>query len=385
MINENKPVIVAAFRTPQARKNGYFSEVRGEDLSVAIINHTLEKTGVDPKRVDDLLWGCAMQREEQDNNVARIIALMSALGEKTAASTINRWCASSLQAIMSASDSIAAGQRDCIIAGGVEHMTRVSMEEKTAYENFHPEFVKNYNLFELHMGMTAESVASKYNISRRDQDEYALRSHQKAIAAHENGHYKDEIVPIHVGENVRDVDEGMRKDTSMEKLSKLSPVFRSDGTVTAGNSSQISDGAAVTMVTSAEFAEENGLEILASIENHAVAGVDPKLMGIGPIYSTKKMLARTGGDISDFGLVEMNEAFASQCIHCQRELKISEKVFNLKGGAIAMGHPLGATGARLPVTLIHEMKRQNIERGLVTMCVGLGQGASMSFSRQGLN
>ena len=381
MTDENKPVIVAAFRTPQARKNGYFSEVRGEDLSVAIIDHTLEKTGIDPENVDDLLWGCAMQRGEQDNNIARMIALMSALGEKTPASTINRWCASSLQAIMSASDSIASGQRDCIIAGGVEHMTRVSMDEASSYKHFHPKFVEKYNLFELHMGMTAESVASKYNISRRDQDEYALRSHQKSIAAHENGYYKEEIVPIHVDGGVIDVDEGMRKDTSMEKLSKLPPVFRSDGTVTAGNSSQIADGAAVTMITSAEFAEKNGLDILASIESHAVAGVDPKLMGIGPIYSTKKMLARTGGKISDFGLVELNEAFASQCIHCQRELEIPEKVFNLKGGAIAIGHPLGATGARLPVTLIHEMKRQNIEKGLVSMCVGFGQGASMSFSR----
>ena len=377
-----KPVVVAAMRTPQGKKNGMFSEIRGEDLSIEIINQVLQATEIGSGEVDDLIWGCALQRGEQDNNIARIIGLMSSLGESVPATTVNRWCASAMQAIMTGSDSISAGQRDCVIAGGVEHMTRVPMEEDSSYGKMYPGFVQKYNLFELHMGMTAEAVAMEYGISRKDQDEYALRSHKNANLATESDKFGEEIVPIKVEGEVKDSDEGIRRDTSIEKLKGLRPVFKSDGTVTAGNSSQIADGASVVVITSDVFAEEHGLEILATVETHAVVGVDPRLMGIGPVPATKKLLSRMDKQIEDFDLVELNEAFASQCLYCQRELKIPEERFNVNGGAIAIGHPLGASGARLPVSLIHEMNRRNSKLGLATMCVGFGQGAAMAFSRE---
>ena len=358
-----------------------FSSTRGEDLSIEIINEVLQTTEVEPKEVDDLVWGCALQRGEQDNNIARIIGLMSSLGENVPATTVNRWCASSMQAIMTGSDAISAGQRECVIAGGVEHMTRVPMDEASSFTKIHPEFMQKYNIFELQMGMTAEAVAGEFNISRMDQDLYALRSHEKANSATKSGKFKEEIVPIEVEGEIKDEDEGIRENTSIEKLEKLQPVFRGDGTVTAGNSSQISDGAAVVMITSDSFAKERGLEILAAIDSHTVAGVDPRLMGVGPIPATQKLLSRVDKQIGDIDLVELNEAFASQCLHCQRELKIPEEKFNVNGGAIAIGHPLGASGARLPVSLIHEMNRRDVKRGLATMCVGLGQGAAMIFDR----
>ena len=358
-----------------------FSSTRGEDLSIEIINEVLQTTEVEPKEVDDLVWGCALQRGEQDNNIARIIGLMSSLGENVPATTVNRWCASSMQAIMTGSDAISAGQRECVIAGGVEHMTRVPMDEASSFTKIHPEFMQKYNIFELQMGMTAEAVAGEFNISRMDQDLYALRSHEKANSATKSGKFKEEIVPIEVEGEIKDEDEGIRENTSIEKLEKLQPVFRGDGTVTAGNSSQISDGAAVVMITSDSFAKERGLEILAAIDSHTVAGVDPRLMGVGPIPATQKLLSRVDKQIRDIDLVELNEAFASQCLHCQRELKIPGEKFNVNGGAIAIGHPLGASGARLPVSLIHEMNRRDVKRGLATMCVGLGQGAAMIFDR----
>ena len=381
MSTKIKPVVVAAMRTPQGKRNGMFSSTRGEDLSIEIINEVLQTTEVEPKEVDDLVWGCALQRGEQDNNIARIIGLMSSLGESVPATTVNRWCASSMQAIMTGSDAISAGQRECVIAGGVEHMTRVPMDEASSFTKIHPEFMQKYNIFELQMGMTAEAVAGEFNISRMDQDLYALRSHERANSATKSGKFKEEIVPIEVEGEIKDEDEGIRENTSIEKLEKLQPVFRGDGTVTAGNSSQISDGAAVVMITSDSFAKERGLEILAAIDGHTVAGVDPRLMGVGPIPATQKLLSRVDKQIGDIDLVELNEAFASQCLHCQRELKIPEEKFNVNGGAIAIGHPLGASGARLPVSLIHEMDRRDVKRGLATMCVGLGQGAAMIFDR----
>ena len=256
-----------------------------------------------------------MQRGEQDNNIARIIGLMSSLGESVPATTVNRWCASSMQAIMTGSDAISAGQRECVIAGGVEHMTRVPMDEASSFTKIHPEFMQKYNIFELQMGMTAEAVAGEFNISRMDQDLYALRSHEKANSATKSGKFKEEIVPIEVEGEIKDEDEGIRENTSIEKLEKLQPVFRGDGTVTAGNSSQISDGAAVVMITSDSFAKERGLEILAAIDGHTVVGVDPRLMGVGPIPATQKLLYRVDKQIGDIDLDELKEAFASQCLH----------------------------------------------------------------------
>ncbi|SFR50441.1 thiolase family protein [Halogeometricum limi] len=375
-----QPVIAAAYRTPFGKAGGVFEDTRSEDLSVALIDHILDETGVDADAVDDLMWGVAQQRGEQDNNVARVIALLSELGEGTPATSINRWCASSMQAIISASDAVAAGNRDCIVAGGVENMSRVPMDGDS-YTHLHPELSERYNVFQLQMGMTAEKVASEYDVSREAQDEFALRSHQRAADAADSGRFDDEIVPIQTDDGVVTDDEGIRRDTSLETLAGLSPAFTGDGTVTAGNSSQLTDGAAAVLVTSREFAEENGLDVLAEVGTNAVAGVDPTVMGIGPVPATRNLLERNGRDVDDYDLVELNEAFASQCVYAMDELGIDEDVFNVNGGAIALGHPLGASGARLPVTLIHEMIKRDVERGLATLCVGFGQGAAIEFSR----
>ncbi|WP_435183132.1 thiolase family protein [Halobellus sp. EA9] len=374
------PVIAAARRTPFGKAGGVFADVRSEDLSVALVDHLLDEHGLESDDVDDLMWGVAQQRGEQDNNVARVIALLSDLGESVPATSINRWCASSMQAITSAADAIAAGNRECIIAGGVESMSRVPMDGDS-YQHLHPELSERYNVFQLQMGMTAEKVAEEYDISREAQDEYALRSHRRAAEATESGKFAAEIVPFEVdGETVTE-DEGIRPDTSLEALSGLSPAFAGDGTVTAGNSSQMTDGAAATLVTSRAFAEERGLDVLAEVGTNAVAGVDPTVMGIGPVPATRALLERAGTDIDDYGLVELNEAFASQCVYARRELGIDEERYNVNGGAIAIGHPLGASGARLPVTLIHEMERRDVERGLATLCVGFGQGQAIEFLR----
>ncbi|RDI72125.1 thiolase family protein [Halopelagius longus] len=374
------PVIAAAYRTPFGKAGGVFEDTRSEDLSVALIDHIMEETGLQSADVNDLMWGVAQQRGEQDNNVARVIALLSELGEGTPATSINRWCASSMQAVISASDAIAAGNRECIIAGGVESMSRVPMDGDS-YQHLHPELSEKYNVFQLQMGMTAEKVAEQEGVSREEQDEYALRSHNRAAEATESGRFDDEIVPIETDDGVVTKDEGIRYDTSLEALSSLSPAFTGDGTVTAGNSSQITDGAAAVLVTSREFAEEEGLDVLAEVGTNAVAGVDPTVMGIGPVPATRRLLERNGRDISDYGLVELNEAFASQAVYAREELGVDAAQYNVNGGAIALGHPLGASGARLPVTLIHEMIKRDEERGLATLCVGFGQGAAIEFSR----
>jgi len=371
------PVIVDAVRTPQGKEDGALAGVRSEDLSVPLVNQLLASTGIESEHVDDLLWGCAQQRGEQGNNMARVIALLSDLGESVPASTINRWCASSAEALMRAADAIAAGQRDVLIAGGVESMSRVNMGENT--HNVHPGLAEHYNIGELQMGMTAEKVADEKAVTRQEQDEYALRSHQRAADATESGRFDDEIVPIDTEDGRFEEDEGIRPDTTLEKLSELPTVFKSDGTVTPGNASQVSDGAAGLMVTSREFAADRGLDVLAEIGSHEVAGVDPTVMGIGPVPAVRKLTERTDRETEDYDLVELNEAFASQCLYCQRELGFDDDIYNVNGGAIAIGHPLGASGARLPVTLIHEMNRRDAELGLATECVGFGQGAAIEF------
>ncbi|MDT3434094.1 thiolase family protein [Haloarcula sp. 1CSR25-25] len=371
------PVIVDAVRTPQGKEDGALAGVRSEDLSVPLVNQLLASTGIESEHVDDLLWGCAQQRGEQGNNMARVIALLSDLGESVPASTINRWCASSAEALMRAADAIAAGQRDVLIAGGVESMSRVNMGENT--HNVHPGLAEHYNIGELQMGMTAEKVADEKAVARQEQDEYALRSHQRAADATESGRFDDEIVPIDTEDGRFEEDEGIRPDTTLEKLSELPTVFKSDGTVTPGNASQVSDGAAGLMVTSREFAADRGLDVLAEIGSHEVAGVDPTVMGIGPVPAVRKLTERTDRETEDYDLVELNEAFASQCLYCQRELGFDDDIYNVNGGAIAIGHPLGASGARLPVTLIHEMNRRDAELGLATECVGFGQGAAIEF------
>ncbi|MFB6126766.1 MAG: acetyl-CoA C-acyltransferase [Halolamina sp.] len=374
------PVIAAAYRTPQGTENGVFADTRSEDLSRTLVDHVLAETGLTSDHVDDLLWGVAQQRGEQDNNVARVVALLSELGEGTPASTVNRWCASSMQALVSAADAVAAGNRDCVLAGGVESMSRVSMRNDT-YRHLHPELSERYDLPQLRMGMTAETVAEEYDVSRAAQDRYAVRSHRRAAAATDAGRFDDELVPVETDDGPVETDEGIRPDTDFETLQGLQPAFADSGSVTAGNASQISDGAAVTLVTSREFAEDHGLDVLASVGTNAVAGVDPTVMGIGPIPATRRLLDRAGREIDDYDLVELNEAFASQCVHAREELGVDPERFNVNGGAIAVGHPLGASGARLPVTLVHEMDRRDADRGLATLCVGFGQGAAVEFAR----
>jgi len=388
------PVIVGAVRTPQGKEDGALSAVRSEDLSIPLVNELLDRTGLDPDAVDDLLWGCAQQRGEQGNNMARVVSLLSDLGESVPGSTVNRWCASSAEALMRAADAVAAGQREVLVAGGVESMSRVPMGENT--HNIHPGLAEEYNIGELQMGMTAEKVAEEHDVSRERQDEYALRSHERAADATDLGRFDDELVPIETsvasetqradGEAVeagRTVteDEGIRRDTSLATLAGLPTVFKSDGTVTPGNASQVSDGAAGLLVTSREFAEDNGLDVLAEIGAHEVVGVDPTVMGIGPVPAVRALAERTGRDPGEYDLVELNEAFAAQTVYCQRELGFDDESFNVNGGAIAIGHPLGASGARLPVTLVHEMNRRNAELGLATECVGFGQGAAIEFHR----
>lgn len=316
--------------------------------------------------------------KEQGNNIARIIALCSELGESVPASMYDRLCASSMQSLTSAADAIRSGQRNCVIAGGVESMSRIKRDH---WIDTYPGIVERYDPDDLRMGATAEAVAKRFSVTRRDQDAYAARSQQRACAATENGRFDEEIVPITInGENVR-TDEGLRPNTTIDVLSGLSPAFEEGGTVTAGNASQQSGGVAAVLVTSRAFAEERGFDILGIVGDHAVAGVAPNLMGIGPIPACRALFDRADTTPEDYGLVELNEAFASQTVYCRQKLGFNEDRFNVNGGAIAIGHPLGASGTRLPVTLLHEMNRRGVKRGLATLCVGYGQGAVVEFIR----
>ncbi|WP_336328210.1 thiolase family protein [Halovenus sp. HT40] len=377
----NTPVIVGAARTPQAKEDGLLRNIRPEDLSIHVVESIMEETGLESEQIDDLMWGCAQTREEQGTNIARQIAIF-ALDESVPGTTIDRQCASSATTIMTASDAVAAGRRDAIFAGGVENMSMVKMGQGA--DKMYPGLDERYGMENLPMGQTAEKVAEQYGVSREQQDEYGARSQQRAVEATEEGRFDEEIVPItghdEDGNEVTvSEDEGIRPGTTAEKLAELPTVFKEDGTVTPGNASQISDGAAGVLVTSKEFAKDNDLEILAEVGMSGVAGVDPTTMGIGPIPAVENMLERAGRTIDDYGLVELNEAFASQVIASADELGIDHDILNVNGGAIAIGHPLGASGARLPVTLIHEMHRQGVDRGIATECVGFGQGAAIEF------
>jgi acetyl-CoA acyltransferase len=376
-VTDRQPVIVSAVRTAQGKQGGVYADTSSEKLSVPLVNEMLDRTGIDSSDVDDVAWGLAKQVKEQSNNIGRVIAMLSDLGEQTPGRTIDRLCASSAQAIMDASDSIRAGQREVMIAGGVENMTRVEREHGIGvYDGV----AEQYDVDNLAMGQTAEAVAEEHDISRDRQDEYAARSQQRAVEATEEGRFDDEIVPIDTGDKVVDTDEGLRPGTTKEKIAGLPTVFKEDGTVSPANASQISDGAAAVMITSRRYAVDNGLDIMAEVGDHEVVGVDPYVMGIGPVPAVEKLCDRTGRDTDDYDLVELNEAFASQTLYCQDELGFDDDIYNVNGGAIAIGHPLGASGARLPVSLIHEMNRRDADLGLSTMCVGYGQGAAVEFS-----
>jgi acetyl-CoA acyltransferase len=375
-------VIVSAARTPIGRaKKGSLKDTRPEAFASAMLVELLARTpGLEPRMIDDVVFGCAMPEGEQGMNVARLIALSAGLPTEVPAMTVNRFCSSGSQTIALAADSVKAGSEDIVVAGGVESMSMVEMggNKPIAYPGL---VERNINAY-MAMGTTAEVVARRFGIGREVQDEFAFHSHRKAVAAIDGGKFVDEIVPldIRVRDNGRwrelhfDTDEGPRADTTIEGLAKLKPVFDPKGTVTAGNASQINDGAAAVVVMSLDRARELGLAPIAFVREWAVAGVDPDIMGIGPAKAVPKLLAKTGLTLSDIDVIEINEAFASQSVYCVNELGLDPDRTNVNGGAIATGHPLGATGAVLTVKILGELKRRGAKRGIVTMCIGGGMG-----------
>jgi acetyl-CoA acyltransferase len=380
-----KAVIIDAVRTPVGKASaemGWFREVRADDLSAQIMQQLVERTGIDSQLVEDVRWGCVMQQGEQGFDIARIAALMAGLPIEAGGVTINRNCASSLQAINDSAMSIAANCEDVQIAGGVEHMDHVPM---TNGYNPPPGLFRRNSEAIMHMGLTAEYLALKYQIPRKQQDEFALRSHQLAAKATQEGGFAPELFRCwghdETGSKVRlERDQCIRDDCTFDGLSALPPVFNPDGgSVTAGNSSPLNVGAAALLVMSEEKADELGLKPIASIRSMAVAGVDPAEMGIGPVPATKKALHRAGLELDDIGCIELNEAFAVQSLAVLKLLGINEEKVNTRGGAIAIGHPLGCSGARIATTLLHRMRDEQAQFGLATMCVGQGQGVATVF------
>jgi len=374
-------VIVSAVRSPVARgkPDGALAHVHPVDLSAAVMRAAVERAGVDPGKLDDVLWGCAMPEASQGLNVARLSILRAGFPTSVPGATVNRFCSSGLQTIAMAAQSIMTGMADLVLAGGVEMMSQVPMSGY--HTRIHPELTEAY----IGMGFTAERVAERWGIPRAEQDAYALESHRKAAQAWEAGLFDDEVVPIAVGTDGDGQtrwftrDETIRPDTSLEKLAALRPAFKANGTVTAGNSSPYSDGAAAVVLASREFAEAHGLQPLARFVTFAVAGVDPDIMGIGPARAIPKALARAGIDLDDFKRIELNEAFAAQVLAVIKEAELPRERLNVQGGAIALGHPLGATGAKLTATLVHALRREGGGYGMVTMCIGGGMGAAGIF------
>ncbi|HEX9080375.1 MAG TPA: thiolase family protein [Desulfuromonadaceae bacterium] len=384
--------ILAAYRTPGCRaKKGKFKDMRPDDLAAAAIKGLLDKSGIDPSDVEDVIMGCAFPEGEQGMNMARVAAMRAGLPVEVPAQTVNRFCSSGLQTIASAAERIMAGFSDCIIAGGAESMTMIPMGGGKYSAN--PGLVASWPESFASMGITAELVAAKYGISREDQDAFAAESHRKAAAAIEQGKFRDEIIAVEIencalvngklkkGKEVVDGDDGVRADTTVAGLAKLKPAFKADGTVTAGNSSQMTDGAAAVLVVSGEYLERINRKALARFVAFSVKGVAPELMGIGPVAAIPAALRLAGLDLADIGLIELNEAFAAQSLACVRELGIDTARVNVNGGAIALGHPLGCTGAKLTATLLHEMQRTNTRYGMVSMCIGGGMGAAGIFEK----
>ena len=385
-------VIVSAVRTAVGKApRGALRTVRPDDLAATVLNAAVERAGIEAGAIEDVNLGCAFPEAEQGMNVARIATLRAGLPESVCGQTINRFCSSGLQTIASAAQQIMSGMGEVIIAGGVESMSMVPMIGNKFVAN--PTLAEEYPGVYIGMGLTAENVARQYEVGRAAQDAFALRSHQRAAAAQASGKFAEEIVPIQVttkvgnGSSVQEStltfaqDEGVRRDTSLEALAKLKPVFHARGTVTAGNSSQTSDGAAALLVMSEEKAKALGLTPLARFVSFAVGGVRPEVMGIGPIAAVPKALNLAGLSLENIDLIELNEAFAAQALAVIRTLGFDEEKVNVNGGAIALGHPLGCTGAKLTVQLIHELKRQNKQLGLVTMCIGGGMGAAGIIER----
>jgi 3-oxoadipyl-CoA thiolase len=391
-------VIVDALRTPMGGYRGALSGVRPDDLAAHVVRAVVERNGIDPERIDDVYMGAANQSGEDNRDVARMAALLAGLPVETPGVTVNRLCASGLEAVNQASRALRLGEGDLYLAGGVESMSRapwvlpkpergLARGEQTLYDTTLGWRMINPRMEELHstasMGETGENVAERYSISREEQDRFALQSHQRAVAATKERRFAEQIVPVEVparrrGEEpeIVSVDEGPREDTSLEKLAKLRPAFREGGTVTAGNASTLNDGAACLLLASEETAAELDREPLARVVSIGVAGVDPAYMGIGPVPATRRALEAAGLELGEIELIELNEAFASQVLASAGELGIDEERLNVNGGAIALGHPLGCSGARLMTSLVWEMRRRGARYGLATLCVGVGQGVA---------
>ena len=383
-------VIVAGCRTPIGTMGGQFKTLTALDLSIPVISGLVERSGVDPAIIDDVIWGCNYQRTYKENNLARVAAVKAGLPVSVPGITIHRNCTSSMSAIQMGYYQIKAGEADCIMAGGADSMSTAP------HMVFNARYGQKYGNMEMRdsmwdsltnlgvgpaMGITAENVADKYGISREEMDEYALSSQKRAVAAIDAHKFDDEIIPMTVktrkGETVYSVDEYPRRDASLEALKKLRPAFKEDGKVTAGNASGMNDAASGVLLMEEEKAKALGLPILARITATATTGVEPELMGIGPISATQKALSKDGLSIEDIQLFEINEAFASQCLACQKALGIPSDRLNVNGGGISLGHPVGATGSRIVVTLMYEMKRQNVRYGVATLCAGGGMGTAV--------
>ena len=383
----HEAVIVSAVRSAVARgkKGGALADLHPVDLSAAVLEAAVERAGLEPDQIEDVLWGCAMPESSQGLNIGRLAVLRAGFPVEVSGSTINRFCSSGLQTIAMGAQAVMTGMADTVVAGGIEMMSQVPMSGFQA--RLHPELTEAY----IGMGHTAERVAERWGVGREDQDAWALRSHRHAVEAIEAGRFDDEIVPIAVERERWDGtekfvesfefrrDELVRPDTSLEKLAQLRPAFKVNGTVTPGNASPFSDGAAAVVLTSRERAEALGLPILARFVTFGTAGVEPDVMGVGPIKAVPKVLGRAGMTLDDVDLIEFNEAFAAQVLAVSRELGFEEEKLNVNGGAIALGHPLGATGAKLSTQLIHELQRRGGGVGLVTMCIGGGMGAAGVF------
>jgi 3-oxoadipyl-CoA thiolase len=391
--------VVEFLRTPMGAYRGALSTVRPDDLAAHVIGNVVDRSGVDPERITDVYFGAANQSGEDNRDVARMAALLAGLPQSVPGATVNRLCASGLEAVNNTARAIKAGEGDFYLAGGVESMSRapwvVEKPERglprgpqTMHDTTLGWRMINPRMAELgvsteSMGETGENVAERYGISRSDQDAFALRSHQRAVAAREAGKFDEEIVPVEARQGRETVtveaDEGPRADTSLEKLAKLRPTFREGGTVTAGNASSLNDGAACLLLASEKGAEELGAEPLARVVTTGVAGVDPAIMGVGPLRAVPNALRNAGLSLDQIDLIEINEAFASQVLACARELGIDEERLNVNGGAIALGHPLGCSGARLAGTLARELRRRGGKYGIATLCVGVGQGLATVF------
>jgi 3-oxoadipyl-CoA thiolase len=384
----SQPVILSGVRTPIGRRDGALAGVRPDDLAAAVIKEAVGRAGVAAAEIEDVYFGAANQAGEDNRNVARMAVLLAGLPESVAGVTLNRLCASGLSAVVAACHAVAAGDGDLFVAGGVESMSRAPLVtarpeygDETVYDTTlgwrfpNPRLEAKFPLES--MGETGENVAERWNVSRVEQDAFSLRSQQRWAAAAEAGRFDEELVAV----NGVTRDEHPRPDTSAEKLAALKPAFREGGTVTAGNASGINDGAAALVIASAEKANELGVEPLGRFVGSAVAGVDPRVMGIGPVPAVRKLLARVGVGVDEVDLVELNEAFASQSLVVIRDLGLDEAKVNVNGGAIAMGHPLGMSGARLVVSLLHELRRRSGKLGLATLCVGVGQGQAALFAR----